>query len=73
MKNITLSAPEDLIEQARKNASAKGSTLNTEFRTWLQTQAISNQDRLARYDQLMKHLGSVNTGRSFTREEMNER
>ncbi len=73
MKNITLSAPEELIEQARKQAAAKGSTLNNEFRAWLQTQTTSRQERLVRYKQLMKRLENVSAGRTFTRDEMNER
>ncbi len=32
MKNITLSAPEALINQARERVVAKGTTLNQEFR-----------------------------------------
>lgn len=73
MKNITLSAPEELIEKVRKNAAAKGTTLNSEFRVWLESQATTNEERLARYKQLMKHLAQVNAGRKFTRAEMNER
>jgi hypothetical protein len=74
MKNITLSAPEDLIEKARKNATAKGSTLNEEFRQWLKTQAVTDGEAYAaRYQQLMAQLAHVNSGRRFSREEMNER
>jgi hypothetical protein len=73
MKNITLSAPEELIEQARKNAVAKGTTLNNEFRGWLESQATNGEERRAQYKQLMKQLSYVNAGRKFTREEMNER
>ena len=35
MKNITLSADEGLIEEARRIAAAKNTTLNAEFRLWL--------------------------------------
>ena len=73
MKNITLSAPEELIEQARKKAVAKGTTLNSEFREWLGSQAISGEERLAKYKQVIKRLSHVSAGRKFTREEMNER
>ena len=73
MKNITLSAPEELIKQVRKNAAAKGTTLNSEFRLWLASQATSGEERLAQYKQLMKRLSRVNAGRKFTRREMNER
>ena len=36
MKNITLSADQDLIEAARRRASAERPTLNAQFRLWLQ-------------------------------------
>lgn len=35
MKNVTLSAEEELIEQARQIARAKHTTLNQAFRDWL--------------------------------------
>ena len=35
MKNVTLSAEEELIEQARQIARAKHTTLNQAFREWL--------------------------------------
>jgi hypothetical protein len=72
-KNITLSAQAELIEKARKRAVAKGTTLNNEFREWLQSQTITGDERLAEYKQLMKRLSSVDAGRKFSREEMNER
>ena len=73
MKNITLSAPEELIEEARKKASIKGTTLNQEFRNWLTSQAEDGEERLKRYKQLRKQLSHVNAGRRFSREERNER
>lgn len=73
MKNITLSAPEELIEQARQKAAAKGSSLNQEFREWLRSQTTSGEELAADYGRLMKRLSYVNAGRRFTREEMNER
>ena len=73
MKNITLSAPEVLINQARKRATIKGTTLNQEFREWLASQTVDNEERLLRYRRLMKQLSHVDAGRHFSREEMNER
>ena len=35
MKNVTLSADEDLIEQARQVARSQRRTLNAAFREWL--------------------------------------
>jgi hypothetical protein len=72
MKNITLSADDTLIERARKKAQEDGTTLNAVFRLWL---AHYTESDLAeqRYQQLMTRLRHVNPGRSFSREEMNER
>jgi hypothetical protein len=72
MKNITLSADENLIEQARLVAKSQHRTLNAAFREWLQrftAQAGSAQE----FDALMRRLQHVEAGRSFTRDEMNER
>ncbi|HVA11110.1 MAG TPA: hypothetical protein VNG32_03000 [Candidatus Dormibacteraeota bacterium] len=73
MKNITFSAPGELIEEARKDAKAKGTTLNQEFRDWLELRTVSGEERLAQYKQLMKRLSHVNAGHKFMREEMNKR
>lgn len=72
MKNVTLSADEDLIEQARLIARAQRKTLNAAFREWLvQFTAAPGSGR--EVDSLMKRLRHVKAGRHFTREEMNER
>lgn len=71
MKNITLSADEDLIEQARMIARGQRKTLNQAFREWLlQYTARSGGKEL---DALMKRLRHVKSGRHFTRDEMNAR
>ena len=73
MKNITLSADEDLIAQARQVASSRRTTLNQAFREWLKTYTAQSGSG-KQYDALMKRLGGhVRPGRRFTREEMNER
>jgi hypothetical protein len=72
MKNITLSADEDLIERARAVARARRKTLNAAFREWLeQFTAESGSDK--EYNSLMQRLRHVRAGRRFTRDEMNER
>jgi hypothetical protein len=72
MRNITLSADENLIEQARLVAKSQRTTLNAAFREWLQ-----HYTRLSgsaqEFDSLMKRLRHVKAGRHFTRDEMNER
>jgi len=72
MKNVTLSADESLIEQARLVARSENKTLNAAFREWLQ-QYASRAGRGAAYEALMQRFGDVQPGRHFTRDEMNER
>ena len=73
MKNITLSADESVIEAARARAQAEHTTLNEQFRRWLEGYAHT-RDRLHRYDAVMAQLrGKMKVGRKLTREEMNER
>ena len=74
MKNITLSADEGLIEEARRIAAARSTTLNAEFRHWLA--GYVGRRRLA--DKALATIHELQTGygtggRKFTREEMNER
>jgi hypothetical protein len=72
MKNVTLSADDDLIERARTIARTKRTTLNQEFREWLARFAASEGGAQG-FDALMNELRTVDAGRSFTRDEMNER
>jgi hypothetical protein len=72
MKNVTLSADEDLIEQARLVARSQQKTLNAAFREWL-VQFTARSGSRREVDALMKRLRHVNAGRHFTRDEMNER
>lgn len=73
MKNITLSADESLIEQARSVAKSESKTLNAAFREWLQ-QYSARAGRGAAFRSLMQRLKHVDSGgRHFTRDEMNER
>jgi hypothetical protein len=72
MKNVTLSADDDLIEQARLVARSQHTTLNAAFREWLQhytAQAGGPQE----FNALMRRLAHVRPGRHFSREQMNER
>lgn len=72
VKNITLSADENLIEQARLVANSQHKTLNAAFREWLE-QFTAQSGSAKEYDALMKRLQHVKAGRHFSREEMNER
>jgi len=73
MKNVTLSADERLIEEARARARAEHTTLNDAFRRWLAEYAA--QPRAADAMAVIAELrGYVRTGgRKFTRDEMNAR
>jgi hypothetical protein len=72
MRNITFSANEDLIDQARQVAHDERKTLNDAFRDWLALYASSRSDA-AGFDEFMSRINPMRAGRHFTREEMNER
>lgn len=74
LKNITFSADKWLIEAASQRASDEHSTLNEQFRQWLESYAGGEQ-RAARAAAVIEDIGSRmrTRGRHFTREEMNER
>ena len=74
MKNITLSADENLIEAARQRAVSEHTTLNEQFRLWLKNY-VRREQQAAEAVRVMRELqGSIFTGgRKFTRDEMNER
>ena len=72
MKNVTLSADEHLIDQARLVARSQHKTLNTAFREWLQ-QYTARSGAGQQFDALMRRLRHVRAGRRFHRNEMNER
>jgi len=72
VKNITLSADEHLIEEARNKARAQHTTLNAAFREWL-LQFTAQPGSAKEYSDLMRRLSHVKAGRHFSRDEMNER
>ena len=74
MKNITMSADENLIEAARTLARAEHTTLNEKFRSWLEAYVRRHE----RADVAMRLIEELRTevrtgGRRFTRDELNER
>ncbi len=72
LQNITLSAEKTLIEEARKRAEAKNTTLNAEFRRWLE-QYVEVPQTSADLEALMDRFNYARPGSTFTRDEMNER
>lgn len=72
LKNITLSAEEELIQKAREKAHKEHTTLNASFRQWLK-QFTNSSLKSNDYEQFIKSLEYVLPGQKFSREEMNER
>jgi len=72
MKNITLSADEDLLEQARAIARSQRRTLNAAFREWLIQFTASAGDEQS-FNALMKRMSHIDSGGKFSRDEMNSR
>ena len=72
MRNITLSAEDELIDRARQVAMQRHTTLNEAFREWLAQFTASASD-VKQFDELMSRLTPMKAGRRFTRDEMNER
>ena len=72
LKNITLSADEKLILKARKKAKKDHTTLNSQFRQWLENYTSigtsSNE-----YEALMEQLSYSKPTRKYSRDELNER
>ena len=76
IKNITLSADEVLINQARHKAEQKKTSLNKLFREWI-SRYVNKDNISSNYNSLMESLSAVdsggNSGKKLTRENMNER
>ena len=72
LRNITLSADEILINQARQKALLDNTSVNKLFREWIYRYV--NKDNVSNsYESLMNDFSSINSGRKFSRKEMNER
>jgi hypothetical protein len=72
VKNITLSAEESLIEEARAAARAQKTTLNQMFREWL-AEIAGRKDQAERLSALMHRLDYVRANGPYNRDQMNER
>jgi hypothetical protein len=66
LQKITLSAENELVERACQRAKLQNTTLNAEFRRWLAQTSAEIANLLDRFD-------NAKPGKTFTREEMNER
>ncbi|HNO66162.1 MAG TPA: hypothetical protein PKK39_07415 [Tepidiformaceae bacterium] len=74
MKNITFSAEEWLIEEARARAREQNTSLNAAFREWLAEYSRRPGRGLRASETIRRLQARVDTrGRAFTREELNAR
>ena len=72
LKNITLSAEDDLIKIGRLKASAENTTINEKFRQWLASY-VNREQNEKDYRHLMEKLSDVTPGKKFSRDDLNER
>lgn len=72
MKNVTLSADEELIERSRQRARRERTTLNAVFRKWLARYAGRDAGSRA-YSEMMESLSYADSGGPFDRDTLNER
>ena len=71
-KNITLSADAELIQRAREKARREKTSLNQRFREWL-AKYVQSEKVADSYSSLMEELAHVSPGKTFSRDELNER
>jgi hypothetical protein len=72
LRAITFSAHDDLIRKAQEKAEREQTSLNELFRVWLK-QYVNDETRAREFDLLMLSMDHVRSGRTFSRDEMNER
>jgi len=72
MRNITLSADEDVIDKARNRAQRENRSLNDAFRDWIAGYSGRNEKKLT-LREIQKRWSHIKTGGPFTRDEMNAR
>lgn len=73
-RNVTLSAEDRLIDLARERAKSRRTTLNDEFRRWLESYTCASDDgAVTKLRAVMDRLAHVDAGRTFTRDERNAR
>lgn len=71
-RNVTFTIDETLLEEARAAARADSTSLNEQFRLWLQRYA--HERKMQQYETVMADLrGKLAVGGKLTRDEMNER
>ncbi len=74
LTNITFSAEKTVLERARARAVKKHTTINQEFRLWLERYVAADNDQVLRdFDATMSKMNYAVAGKKFTRDELNER
>lgn len=74
MRNVTFSADAQLIDAARERAQRERTTLNEQFRLWLEHYAARDERARAAMQVVADLRRTTRTGgRRFTRDEANER
>lgn len=68
VRNITLSADDELIRRARQRAEEAQTSLNEAFRDWLSRYAAGDGAAHA-HDALLRQLGGVLTDHPFRRQD----
>ena len=72
MKNITLSADEKIIEQAREEAAKRNTSLNQLFREWLE-ELTHQKEKEEKIEWVFEQMKQYRAERKFNRDELNER
>ena len=72
MKNITFTADESLIAKAREKARKENTSLNNRFREWLERYASKNEGE-EEIQAILSKFDYAKAGKSFSRDELNER
>ena len=72
VKNVTLTADDELIERARHVAHSQHKTLNVAFREWLRDY-VAQDSASGDYDALMAKLSYTRSTGPYSRDQMNER
>ena len=72
LKNITMSAEEFLIQKAREKAQQEKKSLNEVFRQWLLRYTVT-KETAQDYKKMLKWFRHIKAGKTFTRDEANER
>ncbi|MES2683840.1 MAG: hypothetical protein V4650_10005 [Pseudomonadota bacterium] len=74
LTNVTFSADKLVLERARARAVKKNTTINQEFRLWLERYVATDNDQVLRdFDAIMSKMDYAVAGKKFTRDELNER